>query len=155
MSAASTQMQSGPSPCPSPQWSRVTALSGSPVWLTDARRAIAHLVDLPIGWDGNASPAIQQSAIDSAWRVLSELERYDELPSPYVGPTVGGGLGIEWHCGSRELDLEILPDGSIEYLKTHAVPTDLGVGQMDDGQLPLNRLGEGVRRLASWLMIGI
>ena len=87
--------------------------------------------------------------------VLSELEPYDELPTAHVGPTIGGGLGIEWHNGSRELDLEILPDGTIEYLKTgRSVSTGLRVGRMDHGEIPSGKFKE-VRQLVRWLMVGV
>jgi hypothetical protein len=40
------------------------------------------------------------------------------LPAPFIVPISGGGIQIEWIIADRELELEVLPDGSIEYLKS-------------------------------------
>lgn len=152
MNYASTELKPVFEPLPSAQWQRVTTLAGSPAWAVDAYRAISRLAELPSGWDTQASPPLQESAKDSASRVIEELERYDELPSPHIAPTVGGGLGIEWHHGPRELDVEILPDGSMEYLKTEV--RAIGGYQMEDGQVSPNSLREELRKLARWLMTG-
>lgn len=141
-------------PYPSTQWSPVMQLSCSPAWLADARRSISRLTELRDGWDGGTSPMPQRTAIDAATRLLDEIERYSELPAPGVGPTIGGGLGIEWRHGSRDLDLEILPDGSIEYLKSERRASGFDVDDMEDGQITLDCPKE-VRRLIGWLMQGV
>jgi len=152
MNYTSTKLEPVSQPLESAQWYRVTTLAGSPAWAVDAYRAISRLAELPFGWDGQASPPLQESAKASASRVIEELKRYDELPSPHIGPTVGGGLGIEWHHGSRELDVEILPDGSMEYLKTEVRST--GGCRMEDGQVSPSSLREELRKLARWLITG-
>jgi hypothetical protein len=127
------------------------SVAGSPAWITNALSAISKLAELPAGWDGSASPPLQEAAKESAWRVLDALKRYEELPSPQVGPVVGGGLGIEWSHGARELDLEILPDGAVEYMKTELTTTG-SIDHIDDGEIACPALGEQVQSLAMWLM---
>jgi hypothetical protein len=85
---------------------------------------------------------------------LEQIERYSELPTPYVGPAVGGGVGIEWRFGSRNLDLEILPDGSIEYLKAERKSSGFDINDMEDGPVSPDNPKE-VHTLIRWLMQGI
>lgn len=40
------------------------------------------------------------------------------MPEPSVSPVSGGGLGFHWRADARDLEIEILPDGRVEYLKT-------------------------------------
>ncbi len=151
---AQSQTKLAMRPLPSAQWSQVMALSGSPAWLVDTRRSISRLAELQRGWDGASSPAPRREAINAANRLLEQIERYSELPVPGVGPAVGGGLGIEWRYESRDLDLEILPDGSIEYLKADRKPSGFDVNDMEDGPVSLENPKE-VRALVGWLMQGI
>jgi hypothetical protein len=154
MNGAFAKAQVAAKPLPSPQWSPVTSLWGSPAWLTDADKAISRLENLRVGWDGEGGPAPQPRAIHSAWEILSQIEPYHELPPAHIGPTLGGGIGIEWHTETRDIDLEILPDGSVEYLKTVKTSDGPDVNQMEDGQIPPSSLRD-VRRLVRWLVMGI
>ena len=47
--------------------------------------------------------------------------------------------------------LEILPDGSIEYLKAERTPLGFDTDHMEDGEIPHDRVGE-VRALIRWLL---
>lgn len=120
----------------------------------DARRAISRIAELRQGWDGGASPAPQRAAVSAANRLLEQIERYSELPVPCVGPAVGGGVGIEWRFETRNLDLEVLPDGSVEYLKADQNPAGFDVNNMEDGPLLLDNPKEA-HALIRWLMQGI
>jgi hypothetical protein len=82
--------------------------------------------------------------------LIRELDAFD-LPTAYIGPVSGGGLGVEWRNGNRDLTLEILPDGTLEYLKAERSATGLDIDHMEDGDLPSDRLGE-VRVLIRWLL---
>src|SRR4029079_7655957 len=108
---------------------------------------ISRLAELLSGWDGGTSPPLSDRAKQTAWCVLEQLERYDELPTPQVGPTVGGGLGIEWDNGSRALDIEILPDSALDYLRTQ-ISSSGGVDRMDDGTISPAASKEELRQLA-------
>ncbi len=76
---------------------------------------IAELRALPYNWDGYYSPPIADVAAAGAIHILEEAEE-QRLPRPYIGPATGGGVQIEWHLPSREVELEVLPDGSIGYI---------------------------------------
>jgi hypothetical protein len=41
----------------------------------------------------------------------------DFLPTPFVMATIDGGIELEWHADERELDIGILSNGKMEYLK--------------------------------------
>jgi hypothetical protein len=83
-------------------------------------------------------------------RLIKEIDAYD-LPTAHIGPVSGGGLGVEWRNGDRDLNLEILSDGSIEYLKAERTASGFQGDQMEDGEIPPDRLGE-VRNLIRWLL---
>jgi len=130
--------------------SHVTTLGDPRPWLAEAHRSVSRLALLPDNWDGEGSPAPKPVVIEEALRVLSEIEPY-EMPMAQIGPVPGGGLGIEWRLGERDLNLEILPDGSIEYLKSEKTATGFDVDQMEDGQIPRDQLAK-VHQLARWLL---
>ena len=132
---------------------RELSLEGPPAWLVDARRAILRVAELADGWDGDRSPVPQRSAVDSAVKVLGEFDTYAGLPTPHVGPIVGGGIGIEWRGGSRDLDIEFLPDGTIEYLKSERAGGALGLDDIQDGRIAPGNIKE-VRELVRWLIQG-
>jgi hypothetical protein len=145
------QAKAASSPLPSTQWSSVMPLWRSPAWLADTQRALSRLAELNAGWDGSGSPAPQSMAIGAASRLLDELDAYCDLPTPSVGPVAGGGLGLEWRNGSRDLDLEFLPDGTIEFLKSEKKPSGLDVKEMEDGLIPSDNPREA-KKLIRWLM---
>jgi hypothetical protein len=137
-------------PVPSLASNKVARLGSAAVWVDDARRTLAKLAILPDNWEGRGSPAIQTGVITLAFQILNELESYD-LPTAHVGPVPGGGIGIEWRYGNRDLNLEILPDGSLEFLKAEKTSSGFDPNQMVDGQIPSDRVNE-VRALIRWLM---
>jgi hypothetical protein len=137
-------------PVPSLASNKVAKLGTAAVWVDDARRALAKLAILPDNWDGQESPSIQGEVIALAFKILTEIESYD-LPTAHIGPVPGSGIGIEWRYGDRDLNLEILPDGSLEFLKAQKTSSGFDLDQMVEGQIQSDRLNE-VRALIRWLM---
>ncbi len=117
------------------QWSGVTPLSEASLWLRSAQRKISTLAQLPENWDSYGSPAIHQAAIEQAAEVLACLSDLD-LPDPHIVPVPGGGIQLELQQEKRELEIEILPDGSIEYLLVAER------GEMKEGAIPSGSRGE-------------
>lgn len=126
------------------QWSQVTPLPQASPWLTDMLRDVLSLGQLQTNWDSYGSPPLQPLVIEGAITFLKMLE-IDQPPRPQICPVPGGGMQFEWHLPGRELEIEILPDGSMQYL---AVAED---NQEMEGPLPVNRPSV-VRGLVSWLM---
>ncbi len=125
----------------------------SPGWLVDARKRLAWLASLPHNWDGEGGSSPQPQALRSAQRVLDAVESYQELSPVHIGPSSSGGLGLEWRHENRDLDLDVSPDGSIEYLKSTKVGSCFDMDDMEEGQISPADLGE-VRLLVGWLTTG-
>lgn len=124
------------------QWGGVTPISKANLWLRSAQRKISELAQLPENWDSYGSRPIQQPAIEQSADVLARISNLD-LPNPQIFPVPGGGIQLEFQQESRELEIEILPDGSIQFL----IVQD---GRMREGAIPYGSLGE-IYRLAYWL----
>ncbi len=129
---------------PNSQWSGVTVLSNASPWLARVLRSVAALATFPPEWDGYKSPAIQQAAVESACRLLTAIEAED-LPVPQACPGPGGGLQIEWRAKNRELELELTPDGQVEFLLV------LEGCHMTEGRLSIHQV-ESVRSLVNWVL---
>lgn len=104
---------------------------------------LTNLARLQDNWDGYGSPPLRPVALKGAIHVLlaSDIEN---PPAPYVGPVTGGGVQMEWRTPTRELELEILPDGSVEYVTVGEQ------GRMMDGTLP-SYSDDHVLDLIRWL----
>ncbi len=130
-------------PVTSAQLSGIVPLSDATPRFVDAVRAISTLMRLPDNWDSYGSPRIRQAAAQRAVEVLIAAEAQDP-PPPRIVPVSGGGLQIEWGAGVRELEVEMLPDGSIEFLKVEG-------NQMSEARLPAERIYLDVPMLLQWL----
>lgn len=96
-------------------WSRSSPLSDNS-WFDHAVRELRDLQALRADWDGYGSPSVQIAALASAAIVAALGTTYHVLPAPTIVPVTGGGVQFSWANGERELELEILPDGSLQYL---------------------------------------
>ena len=126
------------------QSSKVIPLSKLSPWQLNTIRAVVKLANLPDNWDGYGSSKIQPKALATAFHLVLAIQ-IEEPPTPHISPVPGGGIQLEWQTSTRELELEILPDGSIEFL------TVLEGNDMEEGCLPLDQVGEA-QRLIYWLM---
>jgi hypothetical protein len=132
------------------QWIEVTSLWHSQPWVADARRTIARVSALGDDWDGEGSPAPRPSALEVMNRLIKEIDSF-ELTQAHIGPVSGGGIGVEWRCGDRDLTIEILPDGSLEFLKAEKTSSGFNLNEMVGGKIRSDRLNE-VRGLIRWLI---
>lgn len=116
-------------------------------WRYPALGAIHRLANLAQNWDGYGSPAIARDAIAVARKLLLGVE-HDDLPTPDLLPISGGGVGIHWKVGTRELEFAIHPDKTVTYLRVLADSS--GGEEVNEGTLS-SRLKEDLRPLARWL----
>jgi hypothetical protein len=102
----------------SPRTQVLTTVDQPPefVMLVDRLREISKL---PIGWDGNGSPALTSNARSSALRAIEILAGpLSQVSLPHVAPVPGGGVQFEAENGQRYFELEVLPSGSMQLLLT-------------------------------------
>lgn len=108
-----------------------TVLSGDlSQWKDSAVTAVLRLSRLSDNWDGYASPQPSKQVVDASIDLIKAI-LFDDLPSPQIVPVAGGGIQFEWSVSQRELQFEIRPDSSIEFLK--AVRGEpVGEGKVED-----------------------
>ena len=111
------------------QWSSVSSVFEEGLWSRSARKKLEELSNLPQNWNSYGSRPVQQGAIETVANLLSDLAKIS-MPEPQIFPVSGGGIQLEWKNSQCELEIEVLPDKSIEYL---IVDKD---GNMHEGQIP-------------------
>jgi hypothetical protein len=115
-------------------------------------KEVAKLARLPANWDGYGSPPVTEHAVRTAIDLLRAVEG-GAVPAPHVCPVTGGGLGILWQASARRLEIEIVPDGSVEYA---ALTREGGEEHaIEEGSVAVSRSEEAchlVKRLIDWLI---
>lgn len=86
-------------------------------WQIHAVKAIVECSLLSANWDTYGSPAPTRVAKDRAINLVRSVG-FEYLPTPDVVAVAGGGIQLEWVSGQRQLELEVLPDGAVQFLKT-------------------------------------
>ncbi len=87
----------------------------TPIEQLEAMRCLSE------NWDGYGGAPPRPQAIDLAQDFVRLLEVLRKASEPnaqalYVSPTRTGGVQIDWEDRFREHEIEIYPDGSIEFL---------------------------------------
>jgi len=82
----------------------------------EAIRALGEISKLPQNWDSYGSRPPTGLAIDLVIGVLTKIDD-PRLQAARVVPTSGGGVQLEWNNGSQGFQLEVLGEGSAEYLR--------------------------------------
>ena len=125
------------------QWTKGIAISSR--WAAETVKRVLALTSLPHDWDSYGSPPPSQVAIFASYGLLNSIPKtvFEDLPIPFVAPVSGGGIQLEWNVGARELELHVMPDGSIQYLRA------FGGDILDEGPLKLNPIE--TRALFAWL----
>ena len=100
----------------SPQWSNIKFLEDVNPWISNCISRIDELASLPQDWDSYGSNPTSGDARRAVLRFLANAPE-GLVPEPSVSPVPGGGIGFHWRVEDRDLELEFLPDGKIEYLK--------------------------------------
>jgi hypothetical protein len=114
------------------QWSKIKLLRDSGPWVPTCVGKISQFSQLPQDWDGYVSDPVSKDALRTALLFLSEGP-LELIPEPTVSPVAGGGLGFHWRVEGRDLELEFLSDGTVEYLKSFR--TGQGETTSEEGKL--------------------
>jgi len=128
------------------QWTGVVPLpntTGDLKYVQEVRTKLDLIAALRDNWDGEGGEPIAARILVIAGELLLPLARF-QPPVPRIAPVLGGGIQFEWEIAGRELEIEILPDGSVEYLIAEGDRTE----ESSLPPLPIN----GVRSLVQWLM---
>lgn len=96
-------------------WTITTPLHKAGSRLELSMRRVQVLTRLSENWDSYGAHGIQPPAVEGAIQVLVIGDSYG-LPSPHIAPVADGGLQVEWSDGARFAEVEVRPDGSVEYL---------------------------------------
>lgn len=116
-----------------------------PTWQTSVVEKISSYRSLPQNWNSYGSPP--PSAIARQKAILFITALLDEKqPRPRVTPVSGGGIQFEWSYGEREVEIEFLHDGTIEYVLTDAKTNDELPGRFDQPSRA------DIGRILSWLI---
>jgi len=99
------------------QWSVVIPTRALSQWQIQGIKRLNEVLSLPKNWDSYGSCPPTHAAANTAMDLLTGID-IDYFVAPRVVPVSGGGLQLEWEIGVRALELEILNDGSVEYLTT-------------------------------------
>jgi hypothetical protein len=71
---------------------------------------LLEFYNLKPNWDSYGSPAISQKALKLAYQIFVHNFCQEVYPVP------GGGVQFEWTWGEKFLEIEIQPNGKMEYL---------------------------------------
>jgi hypothetical protein len=97
------------------QWVTVIPTRALSQWQIQGIKRLNEILLLPENWDSYGSRPPTRAAADTAMEILTGTD-IDYFVAPRVVPISGGGLQLEWECGARSLEVEVLDDGSVEYL---------------------------------------
>ena len=88
-------------------------------WEVEALSSAFRVEGLLHDWDSYGSPAPTVAALNACYEFLRKLANmgFGDLPLPQVVPVPGGGVQLEWRHGRREVEIEILPGGALEFLR--------------------------------------
>jgi hypothetical protein len=98
-----------------------------PGFVDGVQAAIESLRALAPDWDGYGAPVIDPAVIEAAKTFIAQLPEKLAF-RPRVVPGSGGTLQLEWHDGTKALELEFESPNSIRYLQWHP---DAGVEEED------------------------
>jgi hypothetical protein len=120
-------------PSDSAQWEGGLSLFGLKQWQSEAIKGVYKVRALKPDWDGEGGQPPSSDVGRTALAIISYLSSED-LPPPFVAPTPQGGISLEWVAKDRELELELLPELKLLFLKTQS-DEPIEEGQTDILQL--------------------
>ena len=83
-----------------------------PAWLDLVARKCASFVDLEGDWDSYGGRPVHESVAQATSDLLLKLARASS-PAPIVVPTSRGGIQLEWHTPSVDLEIAVASAGRL------------------------------------------
>lgn len=90
----------------------VSSRTAERVWFKQWMEDATKLFKLPPNWNGYGERPVHASALKRAARILDVMD-YDG-PPPSVAPRHDGSIQIEWHNGTRSVELIVKPNEAAE-----------------------------------------
>jgi len=86
-------------------------------WLQDCIDRIGRLHQLKPNWDSYGAEPVDPRSIEFAKQFLQDLVFLSTVECPRVAASPEGNVALSWESADYlcELDLEVLPDGHIQY----------------------------------------
>jgi hypothetical protein len=83
-----------------------------PAWFDAVARKCVSFVELENNWDSYGGRPVHESIAQAAANLIVQLVRAS-VPEPTVVPTSGGGIQLEWHTTTVDLEIELASAGRI------------------------------------------
>lgn len=83
-----------------------------PAWLDLVARKCASFVDLESNWDSYGGRPVHETVAQATSELLLKLTRASS-PAPSVVPTARGGIQLEWHTPSVDLEIAVASAGRL------------------------------------------
>lgn len=99
------------------QWSEVLSIFNLTPSKIKGLKTLLEFGNLQNNWDTYGSPPPTKLAIKRALKLVTDF-LMDDDPMPQIVPVSGGGIQFAWRKQDREVNLDILPDGRMEYVKS-------------------------------------
>ncbi len=100
-----------------PQQSIEISFLDSGSWIAEALQSLSRLEGLPANWDSYDGEPPQPAALQAARMFLASITSL-RVPAPSITAVPDGGVGFHWKVDHRDLEIECLRDGGIEFVKT-------------------------------------
>ena len=99
---------------------KITRLTGCgspqpelPEWFSAVVSRLLPLLSLPPNWNSEGAEAVRGDAIlPMVFYVLNQVMK-QSTPAPMIVPTAQGGVQLEWHEQSIDVEIEVEPSGEI------------------------------------------
>lgn len=83
-----------------------------PPWAYKVLSKTNDLMNLKLAWDSYSAIAIQKRSIEQMLDILFSSAS-PTTPAPSLVPLPDGGIQVEWHNGSQDLELSFQSDGNL------------------------------------------
>jgi hypothetical protein len=104
---------------------------GGETWRRKFREQVSNLKDLPTDL-GNFGPHKPEPSVRDRVMLIANNIKREDLPSPIVAATSGGGVQVKWISGKGELSFFVYSDESAEYLVKTRGQTEPRSGEIHD-----------------------
>jgi hypothetical protein len=107
-----------------------------PKWFEVAREALNVLSALPANWNSYAAKELDVAAVTGAVQLLVGVMS-ENTPLPTFVPVPNGGVLLEWHTHTVDLEVSVLPSG-----RMHVFCERAGQDPIEFEGLPQEKIGQ-------------